>query len=288
MTERRMVKVPGGELETWSGGEPDLPSPLICAAHPADAFGKDTVALLRDLAHARVVCVNPRGLGGSSRLTPASSGALEEMVDDIEAARVALGLGPWVFWGMSGGGWLGLIYARRHPDALAGLILESADACFRVRLADPACVLSPQHPAWRQKLAEAGLLAERSSDERGASDPRADYDWLEVPAVGRVLRERGGGALLVSPIELSPEMLRIMPALLAVDERASLPSVALPALVMCGDADPIVPIAHARALYAALPDCEFVEISGGGHVPGAAERRPEVAAAVGRFLAELQ
>lgn len=287
MAERRMVKVLGGELETWSGGAADLPAPLICAAHPADAFGSDTVGLLQDIAHARIVCVNPRGLGESSRLTPARSGALEQMVDDVEAARVALGLGPWVFWGMSGGGWLGLIYARRHPDALAGLILESIDASFRVRLADPACVLSPQHPAWRQTLVAAGLLAERVSGERAATDPQADYEWIEVPAVGTVLRERGGAAVLVSPIELSPEMQRILPALLAVDERASLPTLGLPALVICGDADPIVPLAHARALHDALPDSVLVEISGGGHVPST-ERRPEVAAAVGHFLAELQ
>lgn len=287
MAERRMVKVLGGELETWSGGAPDLPAPLICAAHPADAFGKDTVGLLQDIAHARIVCVNPRGLGESSRLTPARNGALEQMVDDIEAARVALGLGPWVFWGMSGGGWLGLIYARRHPDALAGLILESIDASFRVRLADPACVLSPQHPAWRQTLADAGLLAERASGERAAPEPQADYEWIEVPAVGNVMRERGGAALLVSPMELSPEMQRILPALLAVDERASLPTLGLPALVICGDADPIVPLAHARALHDALPDSALVEISGGGHVPST-ERHPEVAAAVGHFLAELQ
>src|SRR3954462_7788391 len=119
MAERRMVKVAGGELETWSGGVPNLPAPLICAAHPSDAFGKDTVALLQDVAHARIVCVSPRGLGGSSTLEPnalrSGSGMLEQMVDDIEAVRLAMALGPWVFWGMSGGGWLGLIYAQRHP-----------------------------------------------------------------------------------------------------------------------------------------------------------------------------
>jgi pimeloyl-ACP methyl ester carboxylesterase len=288
MAERRMLKVPGGELETWSGGAPNLPAPLLCAAHPADAFGKDTLGLLQDVAHARIVCVNPRGLGDSSRLTPASHGALEQMVDDIEAARVALGLGPWVFWGMSGGGWLGLIYARRHPDAVAGLILESTDACFRARLADPACVLSPQHPAWRDALAAAGLLAARDSGEHAArGEQRTDYEWNDVPGVGRVLRERGGAALLVSPMELSPAMLRIMPALLAFDARPWLPSLDSPALVMCGDADPIVPLAHARALHEALPDSELVEISGGGHVP-TSERHPQVAAAVRRFLAELQ
>jgi pimeloyl-ACP methyl ester carboxylesterase len=140
-------------------------------------------------------------------------------------------------------------------------------------------VLSPLHAAWRETLAGAGLL--------GAVAQDAAYEWIEVPKVGSVFRERGGPALLVSPMELSPEMQRIMPALIAVDTRTWLSQLELPVLVMCGGADPIVPLAHARALHEAIAGSEFVEISAGGHVP-TAERHPEVAAAVRRFLAELQ
>lgn len=50
---------------------------------------------------------------------------------------------------MSRGGWLAQIYARRHPDALVGIIVESTCLCFRGRLADSACALSPFFPAWR-------------------------------------------------------------------------------------------------------------------------------------------
>ena len=63
---------------------------LICAAHPADVYEEGTAQLLEAASGARVVCVNPRGH------------TLEEMVDEVEAERRRRGLGPWVFWGMSG------------------------------------------------------------------------------------------------------------------------------------------------------------------------------------------
>jgi pimeloyl-ACP methyl ester carboxylesterase len=69
------------------------------------------------------------------------------MVEHIESARRALDRGPWSFWGMSGGGWLAQIYAHRYPEALHAIVVESACPCFRERLADPGCVLSPYFPA---------------------------------------------------------------------------------------------------------------------------------------------
>jgi pimeloyl-ACP methyl ester carboxylesterase len=114
-----------------------------------------------------------------------------------------------------------------------------------------------------------------------------DLEWTEVANIGSVFRVSGGPALLVSPMALSPEMRRIMPALIAFDARPWLARLSVPALVICGTEDPVVPIAHARTLHQAIAGSELVEIAGAGHVPTAA-RHPEVAAAVGRFLAGLQ
>jgi pimeloyl-ACP methyl ester carboxylesterase len=182
---------------------------------------------------------------------------------------------------MSGGGFLGQLYARRHPEALAGLILESVCPCFRERLADPACALSPLHAAWRAKLAEAGLLGSTTPTDAEGADAT---EWVEVPGVGSVFRRRNGPALLVAPMALLPEMRRAMPALWSFDARGWLQTVRVPTLVLCGTADPILPVTHARSLHEAIAGSEFVPVEGAGHVP-VSERRPEVAAAVRRFLA---
>jgi proline iminopeptidase len=257
-------------------GEP-RPGPVVCAAHPADRFDAGTVELLAGMADARVICVNPLGLGGpdTSRALP-----LEQMVARIEEVRRRLGIDRWIFWGMSGGGWLAQIYGYRYPESLAGIVIESACLCFRERLADPACVLSPFFPAWREPLLAAGLLAERSPAEAGMGD---DTEWLAVDGIGEVFRRREGPALLVSPGPLSPEMKHVMPRLWEFDARPRIREVRVPGLVLCGAADPVVPVHHARAVHEALAGSSFEEIAGASHVP-TAERRPEVTAAFQRFL----
>lgn len=252
---------------------------VVAAAHPASAFGADTARLIAGITQTGVVCINPRGLGGSS---PASDISFERMVDDIESVRRQLGLPRWVFWGMSGGGWLAQLYARRHPDALAGIIVESACACFRDRLADPACALSPFFPAWHEPLRARGMLVEGSHANASAAD---DIEWTEVEGVGQVFRRRCGAALLVSPMPIDPDMKRAMPVLWTFDSRGWLDELRTPALVMAGSADPVVPVHRVRALHRALPGSTFVVIEGGGHVPSA-EGRPEAVEAVRAFLAE--
>src|SRR5579883_2133979 len=96
-----LIPIGGARLEVWQGGAKDPAAPLICAAHPADAFNDGTVTLLAETALARVVCINLRGIGNSTPLTEGESYSLEAMVDDLEAVRQQLKLPPWLFWGMS-------------------------------------------------------------------------------------------------------------------------------------------------------------------------------------------
>jgi pimeloyl-ACP methyl ester carboxylesterase len=185
---------------------------------------------------------------------------------------------------MSAGGAVGQIYARRHPEALAGLIVSSTGPCFRCMVADPACVLNPRHAAWRAALAAAGLL-DGANEEPGPDAAAAEAtEWQAVAGGPWALRRRGGPALFVSPTEPPPPLRRVLPSLWAFDARPWLGGVRAPTLVMCGTADPLVPLDHARAVHAAIPGSELVAVEGAGHVP-LIDRPAEVGAAVRRFLA---
>lgn len=279
---RRLVTIGNASLDVTTGRWTTPVPRMLCAAHPADAFSESTVSLLEGIAGIPAACVNPRGIGNSSPVDVEHAYRLEDAVDDIEATRRQMGCPPWVFWGMSGGGWLGQLYARRHPEGLLGVIVESACSCFRLRLADPSCLLSPFHGRWRQRLADASLLSEDSHVTVGDVD---GTEWTEVEGIGSVFRRRNGPGLLVSPMAISAAMRRVMPELWQFDSRGWAPDLRVPMLVLCGTSDPIVPVAHARALREAVSGSEFVEVEGGGHVPSL-ERRPEIAAAVRRFLAD--
>jgi pimeloyl-ACP methyl ester carboxylesterase len=254
---------------------------VIATAHPTDTLSDEAASLLRQAAGAPVICINAHAAPGVSDAPTAQR--LEAMVDQIEAERRRRDQGPWIFWGMSGGGWLGLLYARMFPDALTGLILESVCACFRVRLADPSCILSPFNASWKATLDARGLIADGSHDQAGDPD---ETEWTEVPEVGSVFRRTRGPALLVAPMPIGPEMKHAMPALWSFDARGWLSTLRVPSVVICGGADPVVPPSHARSLSQAI-HAELVVIEGAGHVP-VTERRPEAAEAVRRFLRDVR
>jgi pimeloyl-ACP methyl ester carboxylesterase len=240
----------------------------ICAAHPAALFSRETTTLLSDIAGTEVISVGP----------PPGAESLAEVVEAIDSRRRSLGIARWVFWGMSGGSFLGQLYCRQYPNSLAGLILASSGPYFRLTVEDPACILSPRHPAWFSKLAAAGL-------HEGRYDG-GPTEWRFVSGVGWVFRRANGAALLVSPDEPSADLQRMMPALWAFDARSWLGAVTVPALVMCGTADPIVPLAHAETLAALLPRAQFAPIAGAGHIP-LTDHRDEVEHAVRGFLAAI-
>jgi pimeloyl-ACP methyl ester carboxylesterase len=76
----------------------------------------------------------------------------------MEEKRRSVGVERWVIWGMSGGSFLGQLYAHDYPAAVAGLILASSGPYFLTMVEDPDCILSSRNSAWSAKLSAAGLL----------------------------------------------------------------------------------------------------------------------------------
>jgi len=240
----------------------------ICAPHPAALFSRDTAELLTSIAGAPVVPVGP----------PDNGITLERVVDEIEERRRALELEQWVIWGMSGGSFVAQLYAHLYPSRVVGLVLASSGPYFRKTVEDPECIVCPRNLAWCARLDSAGLLS-------GPYDS-GPTTWQVVDGVGWVFRREGGAALLVSPDPPTAELKRIMPALWAFDSREWLPRLTRPSLVMCGTADPIVPLRHARALAELLPNAHFVPIKEAGHVP-LTDQRGQVESAIRSFLGKL-
>ena len=240
----------------------------ICAPHPAALFSQETTALLASIAGVPVTSVGPGD----------DSTRLEHIVELMDSHRQSLGLDSWVIWGMSGGSFLAQLYARMHPTRVEGLILASSGPYFRKTVEDLDCILCPRNPRWSNKLDSEGLL-----DGDYEDGPTA---WQFVDGVGWVFRRAGGSALLVSPDTPSAELKRIMPALWAFDACDWLSQIEQPSLVMCGTADPVVPIRHAEALAARLPHARFVPVQHAGHIP-LTDQRAVVEGAIRSFLAEL-
>ena len=106
---------------TFGRGEPLL----ILHGGPGashDYFLPDLLPLAR---HNRLVFVDERGSGQSQKLENPAGYTIENMVEDVEAVRKALGLGKIVLLGHSYGGVLAQAYALKYQQNLSRLILAS-------------------------------------------------------------------------------------------------------------------------------------------------------------------
>ncbi|HMH06666.1 MAG TPA: proline iminopeptidase-family hydrolase [Terriglobales bacterium] len=81
--------------------------------------------------HHQLVFIDERGSGRSQTLENASAYTVENMVEDVEAVRQALGLGQISLLGHSYGGVLAQAYALKYQNNLARLILASTFSSTR-------------------------------------------------------------------------------------------------------------------------------------------------------------
>jgi len=207
------------------------------------------------------------------RLSGRSAGTAEpesvrvaNFVDDIEALRQELGLGPIHLMGHSWGGMLAMRYAIRYSDNLRSLILldsmaasselwHAEEAALGERITAEAKVgitAFQETAAFRRREPEAIATMLRMSFRSQFTDPtNAALLELFVPD-DYVSRSSQFGAMMVD--------------LESFDFHADLAGVTVPALVLYGADEPGATLGGA-AIAAALPNDIHTLISGSGHFP---------------------
>jgi proline iminopeptidase len=77
-----------------------------------------------DPSYYRVVLFDQRGAGRSQPHAELAENTTDHLIADIEKLRRMIGAEKWLVFGGSWGSLLGLCYAIRHPERVAGLILR--------------------------------------------------------------------------------------------------------------------------------------------------------------------
>jgi proline iminopeptidase len=77
-----------------------------------------------DPAHYRIILIDQRGCGRSKPQGAIEQNTTDDLVNDIDAIRVELGIDKWLVFGGSWGSTLALAYALQHIDKVTGLILR--------------------------------------------------------------------------------------------------------------------------------------------------------------------
>jgi len=219
-------------------------------------------------ALARVVAPDLRGHGKSE--VPPGPLTMDQHADDLVALLDHLEIRRAVVGGLSMGGYITLAFWRRHPDRVQGLILADTRA-----EPDSAAAQAGRTTAiaWVQQIGAAAyademlprLLAPGNLSNAKIVDA-ARKIMAEQPMTGIVgalggLRDRA-------------------------DSRATLPTIAVPTLVIVGEADGITPPADAQAMTVLIPGARLAVIPNAGHL-SPLENPRTFNTAVRAFLREL-
>jgi pimeloyl-ACP methyl ester carboxylesterase len=175
---------------------------------------------------------------------------LEAMADQV-VAELDAAPRPGVVIGCSMGGMLALIAAARQPRSLAGLVLIGTSA-----RPDPPEVAGLRH--WAAGEFEAGRIDEvLVPNVPLALHPASVQEDTLVERYLRMVRRTGGAALARQNRAVAGRS----------DLRPLLPRIAVPALLLCGEADGLTPPAHSAEAATLLPWAAVQVVPGAGHLP---------------------
>jgi pimeloyl-ACP methyl ester carboxylesterase len=170
---------------------------------------------------------------------------MEDLVIHYLDLSEALQLEGPALAGASFGGWIAAEWAIRYNERLRALVLIDALG-LRLPTAPVADVLSLDGPALRRTL-----FAEPNSLLALQTLP----DTPQVDSIVSTILGRRALARFAWQFPDDPRLLRYL-------YRARLPS-----LILWGERDQCVPIAHGKAFHDGIVDSEFAAIAGAGHLP---------------------
>ncbi|ONM49020.1 alpha/beta fold hydrolase [Nocardia donostiensis] len=216
----------------------------------------------------RMVFYDHRGHGASGASDP-STYTIDQLAHDLDAVlRAVAARGPVILVGHSMGAMVVLAYSRLYPEAIGtrvvgvGLIAGAANGVTQVglgRLLNGHTVRSLQLAVHR---APRFLHMSRRLSRRIFEPIAREVAFGSRKVPPRVVAL---AATMLNETSLST-MAGFLASLRAFDETGSLHRLgSIPALVLAGSADIMIPFAHSVVLAAHLANAELVRLEGAGH-----------------------
>ena len=248
--------------ESW--GERGEATPVLLC----DGIGCDGYVwrhLRHDLAHR--TCIHPhyRGHGRTAPPRDAARITMQDLADDVACVLDDALVDRAVLIGHSMGVQVALETYRRHRDRVAGLVLVCGAASHPLRTFRGSAVLEDWLPMIQKWIQKAPGVINRVT--RAVLPTRLAY---EVASRLEIRRE------LIEPSDFMPYLegmaridARLFVAMLSAAGAHSaedlLPHIAVPTLVVAGGRDGFTPPDRSRAIAAAVPEAELLEIPNASH-----------------------
>ncbi len=244
----RLVDVPkrGEMLIRELPGSTDTVGPTILLLHGWTLSSDlNWFAVYAALArHGRVVAMDVRGHGRGIRSEQRFS--LEAAADDAAALLEHLDAGPAIVVGYSMGGSIGLLMWRRHPQSVAGLVLQSTALQWRAALHERVLWNSMAAVEYVLRFGVPHGLTERYLRSAAEQNPdlRPVLPWLKAESL------RGNPSAIAAAGR----------GLSAFDARAYAPRIDVPTVVIVSKRDRLIWAGRQRELADAVPDSQVIEI----------------------------
>jgi proline iminopeptidase len=227
----------------------------------------------------RLILIDERGSGRSEKLDDVSGYTVENMVEDVEAVRVALGLGKINLLGHSYGGVLAQAYALQHQEHLSHLILCSTfhstkqlnDVFVQMK-----AKMSPELRARIDTMEKAGLYGHGKDYAKGRyTDDYMETAWGEgyFPYLYGARPDanfspQGMGVMswdLYKVMWGSDGEFVVSGNLTSVEYADRLSSLTVPTLITVGDHDQVDP-SISRDMQSKIPGSKLVVLPNSGHM----------------------
>ncbi|NBE55565.1 alpha/beta fold hydrolase [Streptomyces boluensis] len=239
-----VVRAGGLEIAYTRTGQ----GPALVLVHGAGLDGRMWQPQLDALAaEFTVVAWDEPGSGRSADLPPDCT--LADFAHALAAVIEDVGLGPAHVAGLSWGGTVVLELYRHRPDLVRTLLLVDTYAGWKGSL--PPAEVEARVAGVRRMLAAPPEEFDPSVPGLFAGEPPARYARL-LADMDRDVRP----ATMAAQLSLMAE----------ADETDLLPRIAVPTLLLWGDADVRSPLTVARAFHEAIPHADLVLLPGAGHL----------------------
>jgi 3-oxoadipate enol-lactonase len=216
----------------------------------------------------RVIAPDLRGCGKSD--VPPGPYSMDQYAADLVSLLDSLGIRRAVVGGLSMGGYIAFALWRRYPERVQALVLADTRA-------------EPDSP---QARANRDASAARVREIGPASFAEEMLPRIMAPASMENPRVRTRALRMMAGQSIDGMIGALGAMRDRPDSRALLPGISVPALVIVGREDVLIPPADARAMAGSIPKARVIEVPGAGHL-SPLENPRAANAALREFLREV-